>query len=141
MTSVKIRVNGSPAPQGSKTIGRYGGMYESSKKVGPWRNAVRTETQRVCSHPFSGPVEVIITFYLVRPKGHYGTGKNAGVLKPSSPAYPKTTPDVDKMTRAVFDGLKDGGAFRDDAQVVDLHATKRYADQQPPGADICITLM
>ena len=34
-----IRVDGVPAPQGSKIRTRYG-MREASKRVGPWREAV-----------------------------------------------------------------------------------------------------
>lgn len=138
---MKIRVNGFPAPQGSKVMGRYGGMREASKKVGPWRNAVRTEAQAACPQPVDGPVEVTVTFYLPRPKGHYGTGRNAGVLKASAPRFPASAPDTDKLCRSTLDGLTEGGAYRDDAQVVDLFARKRYADDNVPGADISIRLV
>ena len=116
-------------------------MREASKKVQPWRNAVRTETQAVCQQPVAGPVEAVITFYLPRPKGHYGTGKNAGVLKASAPEFPAGVPDVDKLCRSTLDGLKEGGAYLDDSQVVDLHAVKRYAHGRVPGADIHLSLM
>lgn len=132
----RIQVNGSPAPQGSKSRGRYGGVFETSKKVGPWRNAVRTEAQSVVPVPLDGPVKVDAVFYLPRPKGHYGTGRNAGVLKESAPAYPTGTPDIDKLCRSTLDGLKEGGAYHDDAQVVSLSAWKMYADGRASGADI-----
>jgi crossover junction endodeoxyribonuclease RusA len=139
--SVVIRVAGLPAPQGSKVRTRYG-MREASKAVGPWRDAVRTETQKVCGitvHAFSGPVEVRLDVYLPRPKGHYGTGKNAGSVRPSAPLYPAGMPDLDKLCRAVLDGLTAGGAWKDDGQVVRLHAFKHYAAGRPPGCDIEIT--
>lgn len=137
----EIVVNGSPAPQGSKVRGRHGGMWESSKKVAPWREAVRSETQAVASVPFDGPVQATIDFYLPRPKGHYGTGKNSSVLKASSPAFPNKVPDIDKLCRSTLDGLKEGGAYLDDCQVVVLRARKLYADQRAPGANISITLI
>ena len=135
--SIIIRVAGIPAPQGSKIRTEYG-MREASKAVGPWRDAVRTETQRVCEHfTITGPVEVRVNFYLARPKGHYGTGRNANRIKDSAPLYPSGMPDLDKLCRAVLDGLTAGGAWRDDAQVVVLMATKNYADQNiSPGCDI-----
>lgn len=139
---LRIRVNGEPAPQGSKTLGRNGGMFEASKKVGPWREAVRAETQRVIGwHVERGydgtPVSVRIHFYLRRPAGHYGTGRNASRIKPSAPPFPARTPDLDKLCRALLDGLTAGGAFTDDAQVVQLNAAKFWAaDGTPPGAMI-----
>jgi Holliday junction resolvase RusA-like endonuclease len=83
----------------------------------------------------AGPCMVSIVFRLQRPKGHYGTGRNAGILKASSPHVPVTKPDVDKMVRVVLDALT-GIAFMDDSQVVELRALKKYADDNPhpPGA-------
>jgi crossover junction endodeoxyribonuclease RusA len=147
---VTIRVLGLAAPQGSKTRTRYG-MRESSKAVGPWREAIRAETQVAITHavpgglgwaadpPLTGPLAVTVTFYFSRPQGHYGTGRNADVLKPAAPAYPASKRnDVDKLSRAVLDGITQGGAIADDGLVTDLTAVKRYADEVPPGAVITI---
>lgn len=140
MSDIRIVVNGIPAPQGSKSAfvrkdGRAG-MRESSKAVSPWREAVRAETQRVLGRPIlDGAVFVDITFRLPRPKGH--TGKRG--LLPSAPKHPAVKPDADKLTRAVLDGVTEGGAIRDDAQVCVLAVEKVYADDtHPPGADIRI---
>jgi crossover junction endodeoxyribonuclease RusA len=147
---VTIRVLGLAAPQGSKTRTRHG-MRESSKAVGPWREAVRAETQLAITHavpddrgwaadpPLAGPLAVSVTFYFGRPQNHYGTGKNAGVLKPGAPAFPASKRnDVDKLSRAVLDGITQGGAIADDGLVTDLTAVKRYADDVPAGAVITI---
>ena len=40
MKELEFRVVGIPAPQGSKTLTRYGALMESSKKVKPWRQDV-----------------------------------------------------------------------------------------------------
>jgi crossover junction endodeoxyribonuclease RusA len=136
-----LQVNGMPAPQGSKTKNRYGAVYESSKAVKPWREAVRAEIQRAMQdrHPFEGPVEIRINFFLPRPKGHYGTGRNAGTVKARSPRWPTGVPDVDKLARAVLDGITEGGAWKDDGQVVALIATKEYAGAgDKPGCSIQI---
>lgn len=136
-----LQVNGMPAPQGSKRHVGGGRMIEMSKAVGPWRQAVRAEVQHAMQDrfPFAGPVECRINFSLPRPKGHYGTGRNAGTVKASSPRWPATLPDVDKLARAVLDGITEGGAWKDDGQVVSLIATKEYADAgDKPGCSIQI---
>jgi Holliday junction resolvase RusA-like endonuclease len=140
---ITVTVHGLPAPQGSKRHVGNGRMVESSSAVGPWREAVRAQTQAVMGAqptldgpaPLTGPVKVAVTLLLPRPKSHTGT---RGLL-PSAPRYPATRPDLDKLVRAVLDGLVMGGALRDDAQVVELTAAKRYASSwMTPGmsADI-----
>lgn len=133
---IRLRVNGLPAPQGSKRHVGDGIMIEASKAVGPWREAVRAEAQRLAAAPFGAhePVAVTLVFYLPRPKGHYGTGRNAGQLRPGAPPRPAGKPDIDKLERAVLDGLTQGGVLADDAQVVDVIKSKLYAsDKFPPG--------
>jgi crossover junction endodeoxyribonuclease RusA len=115
-------------------------MVESSKAVGPWREAVRAETQRAITEtpagrPTGGAVCVVIMFTLPRPRSHYGAGRNAGRIKESAPNFPAGRPDLDKLTRAVLDGLTAGGAWRDDAQVAELHASKEWGT---PGCRIQI---
>ena len=110
-------------------------MVESSKAVGPWREAVRTETQRVMDGraPLDGALRVEMCFYLPRPKSHMSA---RGGLRPSAPAHHITKLDLDKLCRAVGDAMTAGGICRDDSQVVVLHAEKLYADDYPPGARI-----
>jgi len=138
VSAAEIRVNGIPAPQGSKRHVGNGRMVESSKAVGPWREAVRAETQRVITVPLAGPVRVTVMFYLPRPKGHWRTGRNAHLLRDAAPALPCGTPDLDKLVRAVLDGLTAGGAWKDDGQVATLAAGKYYADGAAPGCRIRI---
>lgn len=78
--------------------------------------------------PWSGPVAVRLWFYRLRGKGHYGTGRNERELKPSAPAYPTTSPDIDKLTRLVLDSLT-SVVYVDDAQVVRLGVEDLWADR------------
>ena len=72
----------------------------------PWRRQVAAAYRDHCfGDMLDGPVIVTVDFYLPRPKSHYGTGRNAGALKPSAPAEHLTMPDLDKLTRAVGDAL------------------------------------
>jgi crossover junction endodeoxyribonuclease RusA len=125
---ITIEVRGLPAPQGSKRHVGNGIMVESSKAVGPWREAVRAETQRAMNGdgPLAGPLRVAITFRLPRPRSHYRSGKYAHLIKDDAPRVPDGRPDLDKLIRAVLDGLTAGGAWGDDAQVAHLSAAKLY---------------
>jgi Holliday junction resolvase RusA-like endonuclease len=76
-------------------------------------------------------VEVWTRFYTQRPKGHYGTGRNAGLLKDSAPARPITKPDKDKLERRVLDALS-GVIYADDSQVVGGEPSKWYAEGDDP---------
>lgn len=77
-----------------------------------------------------GAIGIEFVFHLPRPKSHYGTGRNAGVLKAGAPHHHTGTPDTSNLVKLVEDALN-GLAWRDDAQVVRLVATKVYADGPP----------
>jgi Holliday junction resolvase RusA-like endonuclease len=139
---IEVIVRGIPAPQGSKRHVGNGRMIESSKAVGPWREAVRAQTQaRMNGHPpLLGPVAVRAWFWLPRPQSHYRTGRNAHLLRDGAPARPTGKPDIDKLERAIFDALTDGGAWKDDAQVVEVTKRKLYVlPGLTPGCKIEIT--
>tara|TARA_Y100000401_G_scaffold76932_1_gene62661 strand:+ start:598 stop:1047 length:450 start_codon:yes stop_codon:yes gene_type:complete len=134
MNEIKIRVVGIPAAQGSKTLTRYGAMIESSKKVKPWRQDVKQASlQSYKSIPLNMPVKATLEFVFNRPKSHYGTGKNADMLKPSAPKYciSRGNGDIDKLVRSTLDGLSvsaGGTVLEDDCLVTELSSSKRYAN-------------
>lgn len=151
-----IEVKGRPAPQGSKRVFPNGGMVESSKAVGPWREAVRAQTQATMTARAAAgwcdadgnagygrgvPVEVSILFLLARPRGHYGSGRNASTIRPAAPLRPATVPDQDKLARAVLDGITAGGAIANDSQVADSRVSKAYClPGETPGCLIRVEL-
>jgi Holliday junction resolvase RusA-like endonuclease len=96
-----------------------------------WEKAVAYAARAHYSGPqLDGPLEVEITFFLARPKGHFG---KRGLL-PSAPEFPAVKPDVDKLARSTIDALH-GAVFANDSRVVHLRATKLYA-RAAPGAFI-----
>lgn len=127
-----VVVQGIPAPQGSKRHLGRGVMVESSKKVKPWREAVKYAALDVTGHapgwvPLDGPLAVSMIFTFTRPKGHFGTGRNAGVVKPSAPARPAVMPDLSKLARSTEDAMT-GVVWRDDALAVEyVRLGKWYA--------------
>lgn len=125
MNHFQVVVFGSPAPQGSKraVVHRATGravVMESSKKVKPWRDAVRSEAARCRIGPaMDGPLVADMVFTFARPKSHYRTGKNAHLLRDDAPARPTSAPDLSKLVRSTEDALTDAGIWVDDARVTE----------------------
>jgi Holliday junction resolvase RusA-like endonuclease len=132
--ALTVNVIGTPIPQGSKVANSFGhGVRDANvKKLKPWRAEVAgciADTMTTTGWTtLDEPVEVTITFFHPRLASHYGTGRNAGVLKATAPQWKSTAPDIDKLARAVLDALTASRAIRDDARVVRLVAEDRYAD-------------
>ena len=133
--SVRFRVYGDPAPQGSKVRTRWG-MREASTRLMPWREAIVSQIMRDgYDDPdtrMEGPLVVRVTFIFARPSAHYGTKKGTKYLKDNAPYYKTTAPDLDKLCRSLGDALTQGGAIKDDDLIVCWHAEKVYGER--PGA-------
>jgi Holliday junction resolvase RusA-like endonuclease len=135
-----IRVTGHPMPKGSWTSIRRGthnvlipaGTKKSRELYADWAYAVEQAGVETVTddryYPTVHAVSVNVDFRLHR-------GKTVRRIMHT------VAPDVDKLARAVLDPLT-GIVWKDDSQVVDLQATKRYcrADEQP-GATIYITIL
>lgn len=82
---------------------------------------------------FFSPLRLLVTVRVARPAAHFGTGRNAGVVRAAAPLWPAVKPDVDNYVKTVLDALN-GVAFRDDSQIVELSVRKVYArDGEAPG--------
>ena len=75
--------------------------------------------------PKSGLVELDLEFRLPRPKSHYGTGRNSGLVKGSAPVVPHQ--DVDNLLKGAMDAAS-GVLYYDDKQVVRVTAVKAYGE-------------
>ena len=127
MIEVAFEIPGAAAPQGSKRAIRLRNgrtvLVESSDKVKPFRALAALCAREAWGRPpVRGPVEVVAAFAFTRPKSHLTT---KGALRAGAPSHPGK-PDVDKLARALLDGLT-GVLYVDDAQVVRLTVTKCYA--------------
>lgn len=138
--TISFRVTGRPKPGGSKRGFVRGGravVVEASKNV-PWIEAVKFAAQSEYQGPLlDEPLALSVDFYFARPKGHFGTGKNAGNLKPSAPSFPAKMPDLSKIVRSTEDAMT-GVIYRDDALIVTQSFTKRYSIDGREGAEILI---
>jgi crossover junction endodeoxyribonuclease RusA len=130
---LRVTVIGTPAPQGSKRHVGGGVMVESSKAVAPWRDAVAYAACLAANQaepwvPEEGPVAVVVTFWLTRPKS-----------APKRRTLPDRKPDLDKLARSTLDALTTAGVIVDDARIVELTCRKLYATEGfPTGALIKI---
>lgn len=143
-----LDVDGVPVPQGSKRLGlnRATGravVLDDNPALAAWRELVafRARAAWAGRPPLTVPVRASLAFYLPRPAGHYGTGRNAGQLRPSAPAWPGVKPDLDKLCRAVFDSLETAGVWANDSRCCWLTASKSYAendDYRGPGVGLTL---
>lgn len=126
LSAVRVRAEGRPAPKGSRIQGRTkaGRSYTrpASKYEKPWVDAVKHATELAMRHslqiapPYAVHLDLLIATSK-RPK-HRWPSQN----------------DVDKLARSTVDGLVLGGAIDDDRNVIELHASKRFASEaEPPG--------
>lgn len=131
MTSVSFFVGGVPVPQGSKkgfVVGRRAVLVDDNKKLlQPWREEVarRAFSTFAYRNPTDGPVRVDAAFVLPRPAS-------------TRRALPSVKPDLDKLLRALLDGITQAGnVWADDSRVVEIHSTKVYGTA--PGVHVTIT--
>ncbi|MDD7930114.1 RusA family crossover junction endodeoxyribonuclease [Microbacterium thalli] len=123
-------VAGVPVQQGSKTafvVGKRAVLTDSNKaQLKPWRAGVARVAQSAwwAEQPLDGAVQVSAVF--VMPRGKSVTRE-----------LPSVTPDLDKLIRALLDGVTDAGnVWRDDAQVVRLVVEEVYGPE--PGVHVDI---
>jgi Holliday junction resolvase RusA-like endonuclease len=114
----------------------------------PWRDNVRSMATKEVEADTgfnTDPVNVNIYFTFARPTAHFGTGRNKALIKASAPPFPSSHAigDIDKLVRACLDALTDAGVWKDDSQVVQLHALKVWVGHvlalDRPGAVIDVT--
>lgn len=137
--SVRFFVPGEPKPAGSKrgfVVQKQGERPRAvvtdvtGQRGRDWRSDIRTAAEHAMKQatPLEGALGAQLTFYMKRPWGHYGSGKNLNRLKPAAPFWHTSRPDVDKLSRAVLDALK-GIVWLDDSQVAWKLASKPYANR------------
>jgi Holliday junction resolvase RusA-like endonuclease len=139
--TVAFQVDGLPAAQGSKTVGRSNAgqlfVREASRALAPWRLAIALAARQAMNgtDPFTGPLLLVATFRFPRPKAHYRTGRHAGELKLTAPELCATRPDLDKLLRALGDAVS-GIVCHDDAQICEVDVVKVYGQ---PGLHAAIS--
>lgn len=89
------------------------------KSTASFENLVKLKAEEEFPKPLEGSVRLAIRFYMPRPK------RLIWKTKPMPEIHSDKRPDIDNLAKSVIDGLNNV-AFIDDAQVADLHITKKY---------------
>lgn len=133
---IRFTVLGKPEPAGSKRafpIRRKDGstgvaVSDANPRNKSWQQAVATAARDAYDGPLlTGGLVLQCHFYFARPKSHYGSGRNADVLKPAAPSQHIQKPDGLKLRRAIEDALT-GVLWLDDCQIVGGLETKHWAE-------------
>ena len=130
---MKVFIPGKPATKGSTRSfphAKTGKIVTVSDAKGlkGWQQRIALAVAPHWPRVTDAPVRLDIDFHVLRPKSHFGTGRNIKRLKASAPYEHGRKPDLDKLIRAVLDALT-GIVYRDDSQVCWLLAQKRYSEK------------
>lgn len=109
-------IDGVPVPQGSmRTVGRGVVIHSNAKKLKEWRTLVAYQVRAFFQddEQIDDALRIDLEFYLPRP----ATVKRI---------FPSRKPDLDKLIRAVLDGITESNAVSDDARFVEINAKKFY---------------
>lgn len=82
--------------------------------------------------PIAGPVAVGLHIDVQIPAS-WSKAKRDRAIK--AVERPTTKPDIDNVTKAIFDAIN-GVVWNDDVQVVTMHASKRYSET--PGVTVIV---
>ena len=121
--TIAFRVEGKPIQQGSMRAFNNRIVHNKTKDLMAWRAQVAIAARMAGCAPIEGEITITMRFHYARPKS-------------VTRALPTVPPDLDKQIRSILDALT-GVAYRDDAQVIEIHASKDYEGVQ--GVEITIT--
>lgn len=115
-TSAQFFIAGRPIPQGSLKFINGHAIHVRAQDLALWRADIARVAKSVIWEKAQESVEIHLTFTLLKPK----------TVKRNEPFV---RPDIDKLIRAVLDGLT-GVAYEDDQQVTKITAIKEYGNTE-----------
>ncbi len=136
MTEINFTVLGNPkAQQRHRTFRRGNFNINVDPSAKDKESFLLTIKKEAPDTPIISPIEMDIRFYFARPKSHYRTGKNAGMLRVDAPDICAKKPDIDNCIKFVMDSMN-GVYFKDDSQIWRVLVVKKYDDM--PRTEITI---
>ena len=122
---MKILIFGEPVAQGRPRFSSRNGFVRvhDPEKSAKYKKFVRATAEQCCHKPLEGALSVRIDVFRGIPASWSKKKReqaNMGELKPTVKS------DIDNYVKSVLDGLNKI-AFYDDAQIVELIATKNYS--------------
>lgn len=139
MTGLAFTIPGDPRGKGRPraTIrGSHASLYTDAKTAS-YENLVKLAASHALGDrdPFDEALRIRVSVRMV-PAASHSAKKRAAML--SGEIMPTKLPDIDNVVKAVLDGCNKV-AFRDDALIVSLIASKSYS--ATPGVDVVIEPM
>jgi crossover junction endodeoxyribonuclease RusA len=101
-------IEGEPVAKERPRMGQHGKVYTPRATVA-YENMIASYAKYNKLNFGRATLVVTIDFYTANPK----------------------KPDLDNLIKAVLDGLQRGNAFRDDKQIIELHARRFDGDEKP----------
>ena len=141
--TIEFYVKGNPKGQPRARAVAFAGnaRVHNPGTADDWKALVAIEARKyVEGVPLSGPVAIMLSFIFKRPKGHFGTGRNADVLKVGAPEWHTSKPDVDNLAKAVLDVFVDIGLLSDDCIVCHSVVSKKYAASKSETGGVHVAL-
>lgn len=143
---LKFAVLGRAVPKERPRFGAHGVVYTPTRTVEYEQGVADAfiEAAEEKYYPdiiYEGPVMVTVVEYRRIP---LHTSRFRRQAMAAGDIEPIKRPDVDNVVKSVLDGLQKAEAFKDDAQVVDLHVIKRYCDNlkhPEPEVEIQVTYL
>jgi len=138
---IRFWVEGTPKaqPRSRRSFMRHGAplVFDPGTAEG-WKGEIALAARELRpAAPHDGPVELVLHFFMPRPKSHSG----AKGLKPTAPHEHTSKPDFDNLAKAVCDALTRLGFWRDDGQVWRSMVEKVYVPAgQRVGLEIIVHL-
>jgi Holliday junction resolvase RusA-like endonuclease len=135
MTAIEFTVPGEPVAKGrARSFVRNGHVaHYTPEKTARYENLVRLAAQQAMAGlaPIEGPVHLVVHACLSIPVSWSLKKQRAAAV---GEIFPTKKPDLDNIVKAIKDGMN-GVTWRDDAQVVQVVASKAYGQ-----AGVCVTV-
>ncbi len=124
--AITFTIPGDPVAKGrARSFVRNGHVaHYTPEKTARYENLVRLAAQQAMGdvQPTEGAVGLIVRAFMGIPKSWSQKKQRAAAL---GEVVPTKRPDLDNIVKAIKDGAN-GVTWRDDAQVIDVRASKRY---------------
>ena len=119
---IHITIAGECVPKGRPRFTRSGRVY-TPKETLDYEKLVQQQIKLQRIKPVTGAVRLTLVIYREVPKGWSKKKKNAAIR---GEHLPVTRPDLDNYLKVIMDA-SNGLLYKDDNQVVEILASKRYA--------------
>lgn len=136
--NLTFRVDGIPVQQGSKRHVGNGIMVEAAKGLKSWRQeaidaAIRAKRESGMEFPLNGPVACTVTFTFPMP------ASRPKWMRDMAWSPKTTTPDLDKLTRAIGDSLEQAKVVSSDARIWRWNVEKVESWTRTAGVTVVVT--